>query len=123
MATFDDATVGTSSGGTTPDFGAVRRSAPVIRKVKFGDGYEARFTMGLNQDPKVWDLKWTAKDSTDADAIEAFFDARAADNASFDWSPIGDTNTYKWVVDQYSRNHRYAEVNEITASFREVFEP
>tara|TARA_A100001201_G_scaffold18706_2_gene21104 strand:+ start:421 stop:792 length:372 start_codon:yes stop_codon:yes gene_type:complete len=123
MATFDDATVGTSSGGTTPDFGAVRRSAPAVRKVKFGDGYEARFTMGLNQDPKIWDLKWTAKDSTDADAIEAFFDARAADNASFDWSPIGDTNTYKWVVDQYSRNHRYAEVNEITASFREVFEP
>ena len=123
MATFNDATVGTRSGGTTPDFGAVRRSAPVVRKVKFGDGYEARFTMGLNQDPKVWDLKWTAKDSTDADAIEAFFDARAADNASFEWSPIGDTNTYKWVVDQYSRNHRYAEVNEITASFREVFEP
>ena len=123
MATFNDATVGTSSGGTTPDFGAVRRSAPVVRKVRFGDGYEARFTMGLNQDPKIWDLKWTAKDSTDADAIEAFFDARAADNASFDWSPIGDTNTYKWVVDQYSRNHRYAEVNEITASFREVFEP
>lgn len=123
MATFDDATVGTSTGGTTPDFGALRKSQPAVRKVQFGDGYEARFTMGLNQDPKVWDLKWTAKDSTDADAIEAFFDARAADNASFDWSPIGDTNTYKWVVDQYSRNHRYAEVNEITASFREVFEP
>lgn len=123
MAIFNDATVGTSTGGTTPDFGAVRRSEPVVRKVQFGDGYETRFTMGLNQDPKVWDLKWTAKDSTDADAIEAFFDARAADNAAFDWSPIGDTNTYKWVVDQYSRNHRYAEVNEITASFREVFEP
>lgn len=123
MATFNDATVGTSTGGTTPDFGAVRRSAPKVRKVQFGDGYESRFTYGLNQDPKVWDLKWTAKDNADADAIEAFFDARAADYASFDWSPIGDTNTYKWVVDQYSRNHTYAEVNEITATFREVFEP
>jgi|TARA_R100000084_G_C4591472_1_gene118664 phage-related protein len=123
MATFDDATVGTSTGGTTPDFGAVRRSAPKVRRVQFGDGYEKRLTYGLNQDPKVWDLKWTAKTSTDANKIEAFFDARAADNAAFDWSPINDTSTYKWVVDQYSRNHRYADVNEITATFRQVFEP
>lgn len=123
MATFNDATVGTSTGGTTPDFGAVRRSAATVRKVQFGDGYEARLSYGLNQDPKVWDLKWTAKSSSDADAIETFFDARAADNAAFSWSPIGDSQTYKWVVDQYSRNHRYAEVNEITATFREVFEP
>ena len=72
MATFNDATVGTSTGGTTPDFGASRKSQPNVRKVQFGDGYEQRLTYGLNQNPRVWDLTWTAKDSTDADAIEAF---------------------------------------------------
>jgi len=123
MATFDDSGVGTSTGGSTPDFGAVRRSSPIVRKVQFGDSYEARLTFGLNQSPRVWDLKWTAKDSSDADAIEAFFDARAADNAAFDWSPLDDTDSYKWVVEKWQRTHSYANVNEITATFRQVFEP
>ena len=123
MATFNDATVGTSTGGTTPDFGSSRRSQPNVRKVQFGDGYEVRLTYGLNQNPRVWDLKWTAKNSTDADAIEAFFDARAADNASFDWTPLDETSASKWVVDSWSRDHQYANVNTITATFRQVFEP
>jgi phage-related protein len=72
MATFDDATVGTSTGGTTPDFRASKKSQPAVRAVKFGDGYEQRLTFGLNQDPKEWDLTWTAKTTADADAIEAF---------------------------------------------------
>lgn len=123
MATFNDATVGTSTGGTTPDFGSSRKSQPNVRKVQFGDGYEVRLTYGLNQNPRIWDLKWTAKDSTDADAIEAFFDARAADNASFDWTPLDETTASKWVVDSWSRDHQYANVNTITATFRQVFEP
>ena len=123
MATFNDATVGTSTGGTTPDFGASRKSQPNVRKVQFGDGYEQRLTYGLNQNPRIWNLTWTAKDSTDADAIEAFFDARAADNASFDWTPLDEATAYKWVVESWSRDLRYANVNTITASFRQVFEP
>lgn len=123
MATFNDGTVGTSTGGTTPDFGAARKSQPVVRRVQFGDGYEQRLTYGLNQNPRVWDLTWTAKDNTDADAIEAFFDARAADNASFDWTPLDESTSYKWVVESWSREHRYANVNTITATFRQVFEP
>ena len=123
MATFDDSTVGTSTGGTTPDFGSSRKSEPNVRRVQFGDGYETRLTYGLNQNPRIWNLKWTAKDSTDADAIEAFFDARAADNASFDWTPLDDTTSYKWVVENWQRDHRYANVNTITATFRQVFEP
>lgn len=123
MATFDDSTVGTSTGGTTPDFGSSRKSQPNVRKVQFGDGYEVRLTYGLNQNPRVWDLKWTAKDSTDADAIEAFFDARAADNASFDWTPLDESSSSKWVVESWQREHQYANVNTITATFRQVFEP
>jgi phage-related protein len=48
---------------------------------------ELRF--GLNQNPKVWDLTWTAKTTADADAIEAFFDARGGQE-SFDWAPLDD---------------------------------
>ena len=123
MATFNDPTVGTSTGGTTPDFGAVKKSNPKVKIVKFGDGYEQRLRYGEDQNLKEWNLKWTAKDNTDADAIEAFLDARADDAASFDWSPIGDTETYKWVVDNWARTFNYSGVNEITATFRQVVEP
>ena len=123
MATFNDATVGTSAGGTTPDFGATRKSEPKIRKVKFGDGYEQRITFGLNQNPRIWDLTWTAKTNADSDAIEAFFDARAADNASFDWTPLDESTASKWVVESWTRQFTYANVNTINATFRQVFEP
>ena len=125
MATFDDSTVGTSTGGTTPDFGAVRKSQPNTRTVQFGDGYQQRLLYGIpsHMNPKVWDLQWTAKTTADADAIESFFDARAEDSASFDWSPINDTSTYKWVCRSWTRTHQYANVNTISATFEQVFEP
>jgi phage-related protein len=123
MATFDDATVGTSTGGTTPDFGSSRKSQPVVRTVQFGDGYQQRLKYGLNQNPKEWDLRWTAKSTADADAIEAFFDARADDNAAFDWTPLDDTTSYKWVCSQWNREFNYANIHTITATFRQVFEP
>ena len=125
MATFDDSTVGTSTGGTTPDFGAIRKSEPKTRIVQFGDGYQQRLLYGIpsHMNPKVWDLRWTATSNSDADAIEAFFDARAEDAASFDWSPIDDASTYKWICRSWQRTHQYANINIITATFEQVFEP
>ena len=63
-----------------------KSSAPNVRKVQFGDGYEARLKYGLSQNPKVFNLTFEVSE-TDADTIETFLDARAADNASFDFTP------------------------------------
>ena len=82
-----------------PDYGAQKNSAPKVRKVELGDGYETRLSYGLNQNPKVWTLSFVNLTEADADTIEAFLDARAADNAYFDWSPPDETNTYKWVCE------------------------
>lgn len=122
MATFNDATVGTSTGGTTPDFGAQKRTQPNVRVVRFGDGYEQRLAYGVNTQPKNWSLTWSASSNSDADAIEAFWEARGAVE-SFDWTPIGDTTSYKFVCRQWQRQHQYADINTITATFEQVFEP
>ena len=122
MATFNDATVGTSTGATTPDFRARRKSQPQVRSAKFGDGYEQRITFGINQDPKTWDLRWSALSNSDADLIETFFEARNGVEA-FDWSPIEDSSTYKWLCRSWEREHQYADISVITATFEEVFEP
>ena len=71
----------------TPAYGAEKRSAPVMRRVQFGDGYEQRLRYGLNQNPKTWSLTWNNITEANADTVEAFLDARAADGASFDWVP------------------------------------
>ena len=105
-----------------PVYSATKTSKPNTRRIQFGDGYEQRLLFGLNQNPKEWNLTFDLTDA-DADIVEAFLDARAADSASFDWSPPADTNTYKWVCDGWSRELYSVQRSRITATFRQVFEP
>jgi len=114
MATFPD---------IAPNFRATKNSAPTNRIVKFGDGYEQVLRFGLNQNPKTWTLTWENLSETNADAIEAFLDARAADGDAFDWTPPDDTTAYKWRCDQWSKTLPYCNLFNISATFRQVYEP
>jgi len=122
MATFDDATVGTSTGGTTPDFSLNKKSEPRVRSIQYGDGYSQRLRYGLNTSPKIWDLKWTAKNNTDANAIEAFLEARAGAE-SFYWTPPAGTGAGRYICPNWNRELQYANINIINATFVQVFEP
>ena len=106
----------------TPTYGIQKRSAPNVRKVQFGDGYESRFTMGINQDPKVYNLTFEVSE-TDSDTIETFLDARAADFASFDFTPPGEGSSSKFVCEAWSKSIPYLNRATIQATFRQVFEP
>ena len=105
-----------------PTFNAVKSSQPSIRTTKFGDGYEQRTTFGLNQNPKEWSLTFMVN-TTDSATIETFLDARAADAASFDWTPPDDTTSYKWRCDQWSKDLLGDSFFKISATFKQVFEP
>lgn len=105
-----------------PVYSASKSSQPNIRTVQFGDGYAQRLTYGLNQNPKEWRLTFDVTD-TDADTIEAFLNARAADAASFDWTPPDSTTTYKWICTDWSREMYEYQRSKINATFRQVFEP
>ena len=106
----------------TPTYGVQKRSAPNVRTVRYGDGFESRFTMGLNQDPKTYNLTFQVSE-TDADTIETFLDARAADFASFDFTPPGEGSSSKFVCEEWSKSIPYLNRATIQATFREVFEP
>tara|TARA_R100001510_G_scaffold51394_1_gene51191 strand:- start:49 stop:390 length:342 start_codon:yes stop_codon:yes gene_type:complete len=105
-----------------PTYNAQKTNKPNVRTVRFGDGYEQRLTLGLNQNPKVWSLTFEVSE-TDADTIETFLDARASDNAPFNWQPPGESTTYRWVCDQWSKSIPYLNRATIQATFREVYEP
>ena len=90
----------------TPTYGSSKSSAPKVRQVQFGDGYAQVIRYGLNQNPKSWSLKWEISE-TDADTIETFLDARAADGATFDWTPLDSTTSYKWRCLSWNKSIRY----------------
>ena len=107
----------------TASYGAQKSSKPKMRMTQFGDGYEQRTTFGLNQNPKEWNLTWQNITEANADTIETFLDARAADGASFDWTPPDSATSYKWVCQQWDKTIPYTGRATITATFRQVFEP
>ena len=105
-----------------PTYGVQKSSAPVVRTVRYGDGYETRLTYGLNQNPKVYNLTFEVSE-TDSDTIETFLDARAADNDSFDFTPPGEGSSSKFVCESWSKSIPYLNRATIQATFRQVFEP
>ena len=124
MATFDDLTVGTTAGGTTPTYGQLKRSAPNIRTIRFADGFEQRILFGIaeHQNPKVFNLTFEVSQA-DAVKIEDFSDARAKLNfESFDYQPTGESSSSKFVCESWSKSIPYLNRATIQATFREVFE-
>lgn len=104
-----------------PTYSANKRSEPRIRTAQFGDGYEQRTSFGINQNPKEWSLSFNVADE-DADVIEAFLDARAADADSFDWTPPGTNTSYKWVCLSWNREFFDFQRSRVDVTFRQVFE-
>jgi phage-related protein len=106
----------------TPTYGLQKSSTPNVRTVRFGDGFEKRLTFGINQNPKVYSLTFEVSE-TDADTIETFLDARAADNGAFDFTPPGEGESSKFVCEQWTKSIPYLNRATIQATFRQVFEP
>ncbi len=107
-----------------PSYGLTKSSAPNTRTIRFAVGFEHRIKFGLaeNQNPKVYKFTFNVSE-TDADTIETFLDARANDNASFDYTPPGEGAASKFVCETWSKSIPYNNRATIQATFREVFEP
>tara|TARA_Y100000114_G_scaffold151127_1_gene167413 strand:+ start:1791 stop:2147 length:357 start_codon:yes stop_codon:yes gene_type:complete len=110
-----------------PVYGQQKRSAPKTVTVRFADGFEHRLLFGLaqHQNPKVFNLTYEVSE-TEAATIESFLDARALDSDSFNF-PSGflpeESDTMKFVCEQWNKTIPYNNRATIQATFREVFEP
>ena len=115
MATFPD---------IKPTYGTRKNNAPINRVIRFADGFEQRIVFGLaqNQNPKVFNFTFNVSES-DADTIESFLDSRANDQESFDYTPVGESSSMKFVCDTWTKSIPYNNRATINATFREVFEP
>lgn len=105
----------------TPDYGASFEVTPTVRVSSYGDGYEQRQASGLNPQSKNWDLKFSLRSDTEADAIENFLKARGAVE-SFDWTDINGA-AGKYVCMSWQRSKDRFNLNTISCKFKQVFEP
>jgi len=105
----------------TPSFTADLEEQPIIRRVKFGDGYEQRLSYGLNTQPKKWSLQFLNRTDTERNNILTFLRTQGAAE-SFEWT---DPNSYagKWSCERWNTSQVSCNFNNITATFEEVFEP
>lgn len=103
-------------------YGASKSSSPNLQRIQMGDGYTQILRFGLNQNPKQWSLRWEVSE-TDADTIETFLNARAADGDTFDWTPEDETTSYKWRCFAWNKTISYFNRAQITATFVQFFEP
>lgn len=105
----------------SPDFGATATFTPTVKSSKFGDGYQQRQAYGINNIVESWNLKFTVREDTDANAILAFFVA-AGGVTTFDWTnPNGDTG--KYICSSWSPIREVALRKSISATFERAYEP
>ena len=107
----------------TPTYSFSKNTAPNVRTVVFGDGFEQRLSYGINQNPKTYTLEFKVSE-TESDVIEAFLNSRAFDNKSFNFTPpaegISKTGTYSrsgTTVTIQITNHSVAIGDKVTLTF------
>lgn len=105
----------------TPDFGAQLTREPSVKRAKFGDGYEQRAQFGINTNPQKWSLQFKNRTDTETNEIDDFLTATRSVDA-FDWTPPRSAASIKVVCDSWTVEAFRNNLNNISATFRQVFE-
>ena len=109
MADFDTAV------NIKPTYGQVKNQAPKQRVVSLGDGYEHRLTVGLQQNPKQYNLTFVVS-QTQAEVIDGFLRSRKFNNESFTYTPEGEGFTKTGTYVQNDGSDASASGTVITAT-------
>jgi phage-related protein len=104
-----------------PTFGFSVDHAPRILSAQFGDGYEQRAGDGINTDPETWALVFENEPDVDFTAIMAFF-ATKLGRTAFTWTPKGGSQG-KYLCKTWNGRYVNPNVNTITATFKQTFDP
>lgn len=104
------------------EFGAEKQKKPAATQIKFGDGYEARQTYGINTDLQTWNLTFANREVSEIDEIDDFLEARGGVE-SFEWTPPRAADSIKVVCRSWNRKTVNSNIDSITAVFEEVAEP
>lgn len=105
-----------------PTYGTTKRNLPNTKVVKFGDGYEHRISVGLNQNAKIFNLTFEVTEA-DSDTLTNFFDTIALTGANFAYT-VPTESAMNFVVEgNYTKTINVNGRAKVQVTFRQVFEP
>lgn len=103
-----------------PTYGSAVKKKPAVAVAKYGDGYEQRVGLGINNNLRTWEVVFANRPNAVAGAIGTFLDDAGASEC-FDWTPPrGDLTPGKWVCREWSEQPTGPFTTTITATFEEV---
>jgi len=86
----------------------------------FGDGYEQRFTDGLNMIKQTFNVTYTDT-STNINTIYDFLKNLGGVDI-FQWTPPRQSTELDWTCAKWSRKFVGSDVDQLTATFIQVFD-
>ncbi len=105
-----------------PDTEPTGDRAPRINSHGYGDGYEQRYQDGLNGLAQVWDVSFSRRTLSEAEAIDAFLAARGAVE-NFDWTPPLTTSTLgRYICKSWQIVRHKGSYGSVSARFEQVFD-
>lgn len=105
-----------------PSYSSPRKVQVQLRRAPFGDGYEQRSGVGINNLARTWDLKFTTTPGVTAQAIISFLEANT-NGQSFDWVPPflnPSASSIKVTCVEFEANPVGYDVYDISATFAQV---
>ena len=104
-----------------PDYSIPKNMVPRVLAANLGDGYQQRAADGINSMPQQWQLMWSNRTYTNINTLDNFFIARAG-HESFDWTPLRESSSRKFICTDWSRNFDNPDNDTLMATFIEVWE-
>jgi phage-related protein len=105
-----------------PGISSAKTITPRVLRAQFGDGYSQRTQDGLNYNGRSFVLDWPALSSTDANTIEAFFNARGGYEAFLYTLPLEATQ-YEWTSGPVKRIYLGADTVGLNVTLTQEFDP
>ena len=114
------------SAPVTPDKNFVRQRKPKVRTTKFGDGYEQRKVIGINNFEETYTLSFNNRNEAEIDDLNTFLAGlNGVDHLIFQ---IEDTNVspitvdLKVICESWDVTTPHNGVRSLTGKFRRVYE-
>lgn len=111
--------------GTLPSITPTRATGKTTQTrnlvADLGDGYTQRAGDGINTIKEMWSVEWSALDTTTANTLISFFEAREG-YINFLWTPFRQSSPRKFICKSWSESFSGNSLTNVSAEFEEVFD-
>ena len=108
-----------SSVNIPPTCGTTKNGQPIVRRARFGNGYEQVGGLGIGK-TEVIHLTYNLSES-ESDTVEAFLDARGG-TEKFTFTPPSESSSIKVRCRSWNKTMTTKGRVELTTTFEQVFE-